>query len=261
MTLSHELTLSADPSVREPSVPESPVPEVSTSESTASESTASESPVPEVSTSESTASESTASESTASEPVNRYTETLRGYMQARQVNSFAQLSQQSGLSRSAVDRLRKGQVLQMEVYTLVKLSMFLQVDLDTLIRSFSPESTKQETGWSGSAGSSEETFHRSALQILEPWLLQWSAVAYAAQNNPQLTAAKLLPLLRPLEELLQAWGVTVMGRVGEVLPYNPIEHQVMESDAREGDAVRVRYSGYRYQTHLLHRAKVVRIEN
>ncbi len=106
----------------------------------------------------------------------------------------------------------------------------------------------------------QERFQRDSLQILEPWLLQWSAAAYAAQTNPQLTAVKLLPLLRPIETLLTQWGVTAIGVVGEELAFDPMQHQVMNSeDLVVGETVRVRFSGYDYRGQVLHRAKVVRV--
>lgn len=96
----------------------------------------------------------------------------------------------------------------------------------------------------------QEEFKRDALQILEPWLLQWSAAAYAAQNNPQLMAVKLLPLVRPIETLLIHWGVEPIGAVGEEVEYNPRLHQLLNSEAESvelGTIVRVRFAGYGYR--------------
>ncbi len=106
----------------------------------------------------------------------------------------------------------------------------------------------------------QERFQRETLQILEPWLLQWSAAAHAAQSNPQLTAIKLLPLLRPIETLLSQWGVMPIGSVGESLEFDPMRHQAMNGeDVAVGTIVRVRFSGYEYREQVLHRAKVVRV--
>ena len=182
-------------------------------------------------------------------------------MSDRGIPSFRALSQQSGVSRSAIDRLRRGQVLQMQVNTLLKLANFLKVDLETLIRSLSPPSSNSAIQpESQQSVMSEEIFQRSALHTLEPWLLQWSAAANAARRNPQLAAAKLLPLLHPIDILLTEWGVEILGRVGEELRYDPTLHQSMESGVplQVGDRIRVRFSGYRYRGNLLHRAKVSR---
>ena len=190
-----------------------------------------------------------------------FTSVLAQHMSDRGIPSFRALSQQSGVSRSAIDRLRRGQVLQMQVNTLLKLANFLKLDLEALIQSLSPPSSdsaiQPETR---PPVMSEETFQRSALHTLEPWLLQWSAAANAARRNPQLAAIKLLPLLHPIDILLTEWGVEILGRVGEELRYDPTLHQSMESGVplQVGDRIRVRFSGYRYRGNLLHRAKVSR---
>ena len=189
------------------------------------------------------------------------TPVLAQYMSDRGIPSFRALSQQSGVSRSAIDRLRRGQVLQMQVNTLLKLANFLKIDLEALVRSLSPPSSDPAVQLAVHPPvMSEETFQRSSLHTLEPWLLQWSAAANAAQRNPQLAAAKLLPLLRPIDILLTEWGVEILGRVGEELRYDPALHQSMESGMpiQTGDRIRVRFSGYRYKGNLLHRAKVSR---
>ena len=190
-----------------------------------------------------------------------FTSVLAQHMSDRGIPSFRALSQQSGVSRSAIDRLRRGQVLQMQVNTLLKLANFLKLDLEVLIRSLSPPSSDSAIQpESQPSVMSEETFQRSALHTLEPWLLQWSAAANAARRNPQLAAVKLLPLLHPIDILLTEWGVEILGRVGEELRYDPTLHQSMESGVplQVGDRVRVRFSGYRYRGNLLHRAKVSR---
>ena len=101
-----------------------------------------------------------------------------------------------------------------------------------------------------------EEFQQSSLQVLESWLLQWPTAAAAAKKKSQLPAVKLLPLLKPVENLLTQWGVEAIASVGEQIPYDPQWHQLMEGDAKPGDNVRVRYVGYKQGDKLLHRAKV-----
>ncbi len=100
---------------------------------------------------------------------------------------------------------------------------------------------------------------KSTVQALESLLIQWPTAAYAARKNPEAPAIKLLPLLRPLEQLLAAWGVVPIGEVGAEVAYNPQWHQVMPvagQDLKAGDRARVRYVGYRRDEQLLYRAKV-----
>lgn len=167
----------------------------------------------------------------------------------------------------------------MQVVQLHKLSQILHLSLSELVTTFSPLSLQPAT----SPGSQQEyqqeyqrlqaqlneqretlrqEFQRSTLQTLESWLLQFPTAAYAAQQNPQIPATRLLPLMRPIEQLLQEWGVESIGSVGDEVPFDPQQHQLMDGMANEGDLVRVRYVGYRQgekataQYRLLHRAKV-----
>ncbi len=67
-----------------------------------------------------------------------------------------------------------------------------------------------------------QEFQQSSLQLLESLLLQWPTAAQKAQENPQLAAVKILPLVqKPLEKLLQAWGVEAIAPVGAEIPYDP----------------------------------------
>lgn len=102
----------------------------------------------------------------------------------------------------------------------------------------------------------KQEFQQSSLEVLESWLLQWPTAAAAAQKNPQLSAVKLLALVKPVVELLKRWGVENIGSVGEKVPYDPQCHQLLEGNAITGDLVEVRYVGYRQDDRLLYRAKV-----
>jgi DNA-binding Xre family transcriptional regulator len=102
-----------------------------------------------------------------------------------------------------------------------------------------------------------QEFQQSSLQLLESLLLQWPTAAQKAQENPELAAVKILPLVqKPLEKLLQAWGVEAIAPVGAELPYNPQLHQLLEGTAQPGEIVKIRYTGYLQGDKLLYRAKV-----
>lgn len=203
-----------------------------------------------------------------------YTHSLQHLMQRVGISSFKGLARASGVSERQLLRLRRGEVGQMRVDVLLKLSQALQMPLTDLLSISSvgnavpmPESKqaiadlKQEyqrlqvqleqqrqTLW--------QEFQQSSLQVLESWLLQWPTAAYKAQENSQLPAVKLLPLLRPMEQLLQQWGVEAIAPVGAELPYDPQLHQLLEGTAQPGERVKVRYTGYHQGDKLLYRAKV-----
>jgi molecular chaperone GrpE (heat shock protein) len=71
-----------------------------------------------------------------------------------------------------------------------------------------------------------------------------------------LAAVKLLPLVRPIEQLLQKWEVEEIAPVGAEVAYDPQLHQLLEGTAQPGEKVKVRYTGYHQGDKLLYRAKV-----
>jgi len=101
-----------------------------------------------------------------------------------------------------------------------------------------------------------QEFQQSSLQVLESLLLQLPTAIHAAQQNPQVSAIKLLPLLRPIDGLLHHWGIEAIAIVGSEVPYDPQLHQLMDGTTDIGQPVRVRYIGYRQGEKLLYRAKV-----
>ncbi len=220
---------------------------------------------------------------------------LRELMRSVGFSSFKALSQAATVSEKQLLRLRRGETAQLRVETLVKLSQVLQVSVAELLAEFD-ESEGQRLVVSGqrSAISNQQSaqlktqtfsaqqelsdlrqeydrlrqqlvqqrhdlwqeFQHSSMQTLESLLLQLPTAMYAAQQNPQAPAVKLLPLLRPLERLLQEWGIEAIAAVGSEIPYDPQQHQLMTGTVQPGERVRVRYIGYRQGDRLLYRAKV-----
>jgi transcriptional regulator with XRE-family HTH domain len=213
---------------------------------------------------------------------NSASQALRRLMTGQDITSFKALSLRSQVSLGAIKRLQQGHILTMQVQTVAKIARVLEISVDGLVRSLTTESigipqpnasnseVQQEYDRLAQTLKHQETnlrevFQHEALQTLEPWLIQWSAAAHAAQTNPQLTASKLLPLLTPIDRLLVEWGVSAIGTIGEVCDYDSALHQGMNADCQLGDRVRVRFLGYRYQNsngnHVLHRAKVMRLDS
>ncbi|MEH1957430.1 nucleotide exchange factor GrpE [Nostoc sp.] len=209
-----------------------------------------------------------------------FTQKLQNLMQQVGISSFKGLSRAAGVSERQLLRLRQGKLEQMRVDVLLKLSPVLQMPLNELITTFSTvellqdktaptqellqEITDLRREYDRSQLQLEQQrevllqeLQQSSLQLLESLLLQWPTAAQKAQENPQLAAIKIVPLVqKPLEKLLQAWGVEAIAPVGAELPYNPQLHQLLEGTAKLGETVKVRYTGYLQGEKLLYRAKV-----
>nr|WP_322658759.1 nucleotide exchange factor GrpE [Dendronalium sp. ChiSLP03b]MDZ8204942.1 nucleotide exchange factor GrpE [Dendronalium sp. ChiSLP03b] len=209
-----------------------------------------------------------------------FSKKLQDLMQRVDISSFKALSRAATVSAHQILQLRRGKLEQMRVDVLLKLSSVLQVSLSELVATFSrvdlvkekavttqellQEIADLKTEYQRSQLQQEQQrelllqeFQQSSLQMLESLLLQWPTAAQKAQENPQLAAVKIVPLVqKPLERILQAWGIEAIAPVGAEIPYDPQLHQLMEGTAQPGEIVKVRYIGYLQGDKLLHRAKV-----
>jgi molecular chaperone GrpE (heat shock protein)/DNA-binding Xre family transcriptional regulator len=222
-----------------------------------------------------------------------YTPQLRSLMQRANLTSFRQLGQAAKVSSWQIEQLRRGKAAEMRLAVLHRLGQALHLSLQELLGQFSDldvadsspapllptaaveepidarsraletqfnqlqqEYQRLQTQLDQQRQALQQEFQQASLQILESWLLQFPTAAYAAQQNPQAPAVKLLPLMRPIEQLLRTWGIEPIATVGAELPYDPQHHQLMDGGAQPGDRVRVRYVGYRQSGKLLYRAKV-----
>lgn len=185
-----------------------------------------------------------------------------------------ELSRVSEVSRLQLIRLKKGLIKKMQLETLLKIALCLKISLDELCGSFVSESSVTSEAESKEIASLKQEYQRlqgqiekqkaeleqkfqyDSIQKLESWLLQWPVASAAAKNNPQLSASKIIPLVKPVEKLIEHWQVEAIGSVGEEMAYDPKYHQLMEGQANPGDLVKIRYSGYKHQDKLLYRAKV-----
>lgn len=203
------------------------------------------------------------------------TEILRQLMKLVGISSFQILSDRTGISRRAIDTLRKRNAATLRYADLAKLAEVLQIEVTEVIDKFISDSTNQESPSLAIAALREEyqrllqklehqkfelrsQFERETIQQLESLILQLPSAAYAAQQNPNMLAKNILPLLRPLDALLQKWGITAIGSVGKEVNFDSQKHQLMEGsdEIKEGDIAIVRYVGYMQGEKLLYRARV-----
>ena len=200
-----------------------------------------------------------------------YTDALRQIMRPSGIPSFRALAQAAGLSRWQIDQLRRGQVAQLRLAVALKLAQTLQVSLNDLlallgagpgqanpatVSQLRQEYQRLQVQLEQQRQSLQQEFQQSSLQALESWLTYYPAAAHRATQDPSLPAVKLLPLMRPVEALLQSWGIEMLAPVGTVLPYDPQQHLLIDGVASADSPVTVRNPGYRQGEKLLYRAKV-----
>jgi molecular chaperone GrpE (heat shock protein) len=211
---------------------------------------------------------------------------LADLMQQAGIADLDELSQISGLSSWQLARIQYGLLSKMSVENLIKLATALRLSPEKVLAQLCPDSgyspTDTEPNIDDRSAEIErlqleyqrlqqkfdqqretlvQEFQHQAITILESWLLQWPTAAAAAHQNPQFPAIKLLPLMKPLANLLQQWEIEAIAAVGESVSYNPQWHQLMDGTVEAGSTVIVRYVGYRQGKKLLYRAKVSQPEN
>lgn len=203
---------------------------------------------------------------------------LQQCMVAAGLTSLRSLSASSGVSRRQIRRLQAGEAHLLSVEHALQLARSLQLSLPELLQRFSPVVEKMQQNPEPSKEIVAEYerlrdelaqarsqhlrhFQAETLNILEPLLLQWPTAAYAAQQNPTAPATRLLPLLQPLEKLLQTWQIETIGTVGQTVSYNPQVHQWTDTTSPPDPttSVRVSHIGYQQDDKLLYRAKVRKV--
>jgi molecular chaperone GrpE (heat shock protein) len=218
-----------------------------------------------------------------------YTPQLRLLMQQAGIPSFAALAHQAGISTWQIDQLRRGKALELRTGAIARLSQTLNTSISHLIATFSDAPAvahavaRADASPASQAVQSEplaalqkeyerlqrqideqqaeavQSCQRAALWRLESLLEKLPTALHAIEKNPELPASRLVPLLRPLDQLLADWGVTAIAPVGSEAAYDPQKHQLLEASGatvQPGDRIRVRFAGYYWGDRLLFRAKV-----
>ena len=171
-------------------------------------------------------------------------------MQVANISSLKALSQAAGVSIWQVKQLTQGKAAEMRVQPLHQLSQALRVSIAELLSDFSdlpvsesptvsdpaitPEYQRLQAQIAEQAETLRQEFQQAVLRSLESWLIQFPTLIYAAQQNPQFPAKNFLPFIRPLEQLLQDWGIEAIAAVGAEVDYDPQIHQLMEGTAQSG---------------------------
>jgi transcriptional regulator with XRE-family HTH domain len=199
------------------------------------------------------------------------TSQLRELMQKVGINSFKELARSTGISAHTINKLRSGNIDSIRWESIVKISHTFQISIDQFTSIFgdcdlrssdrSVETLQQEyqqlqQQFQQQRQILQSEFQFQSLQTLESFLTYFPTAKQAAINNPDFPASKLFPLIGSIDRLIQSWGVTVIGAVGEKVNYDPRWHHLVEGTANLDQLVTVRYVGYRQSERLIFRAKV-----
>ncbi len=200
---------------------------------------------------------------------------LKQWMTAKGIKDYLQLSRESKVSELQFYRLEHGLIDRIPLGILKKIAFTLDISPYTLITDLTSDSSITQTDekqedlkaeYQRLLAENEELkqnlileYQRDAIAILESLLLQLPTFIHAINQNPEIPAKQLLPLMQPLEDLLAVWEIETIGKVGEIVDYNSQLHELIDdvaSDTNDIEKVKIRYVGYRQGDNLLYRAKV-----
>jgi DNA-binding Xre family transcriptional regulator len=190
---------------------------------------------------------------------------LRHLMKLVDIKSFKELKNQAAVGEGAITKLRQTRADLVSYRDLMQLANVLGVTVADLISKFSQVHLHDTPPVLKAVKAQERSqdrgiFEQEVLTKLESLLLQLPTAAYAITNNPNFPARNLLPLLKPLDNLLNDWDIQAIASVGTVVSFDPRWHQDMDGENLSlGDRVLVRYTGYRRGDRLLYRARVSKI--
>ena len=214
----------------------------------------------------------------------RQSQLLQQLMQQAGISSVRELSKIADVPELQLIKLQYGLLPKLPLELTIRVAEALKVPVSQLIETFTSSSINSVSQPQGNDSaialaslqqeyqrlqkqleqqkdSLTQDFQQESLQMLESWFLQWPTAIAIIQKNPQLPAERILPLVKPVEQLLQKWGLEAIADVGEEVAYNPQQHQLIKGNAEIGDMVKVRYVGYKKGDKLLYRAKVGQIED
>ena len=204
---------------------------------------------------------------------------LKKLMQKVGINSFKQLYRSTGTSADAIGKLRAGNLNTLRWQTLVKISDTLEISVKELIDTFGEQLSSGKTQPKSESNNKalatlqheyqhlqhqfqqqreilQAEFQYQSLQTLESFLTYFPTAKYAAAQNPDFPASKILPLMQSIDRLIEQWDVSIIGTVGSRVEYDPRWHQLIAGIATPEELVTVRYVGYRQDDKLIFRAKV-----
>jgi molecular chaperone GrpE (heat shock protein) len=196
------------------------------------------------------------------------------------ISNLEELSRVANVSELQIRRLQYGLIGKMSVETIIKLAAALQLSVEQLLAQFTKLNTSSASNTTQDESSQpwqqeyqqlqqemtrqtemlQSQFQQASIQTIESWLIQWPTAVTAIEKNPELPAARLIPLVQPVKQLVEQWGLKTIATVGDELPFDPQWHELMTGSVEPGTQVKVRYVGYQQEDKILYKAKVSPVE-
>lgn len=135
---------------------------------------------------------------------------------------------------------RKVKNLENQIETLAKKCQTLNEEIETL-------PTQLIKDW-----------QKKSFELLQTLLANYPTAKVMVKLKPDFPAKNLIPLLAPLDKILNQWEIESIGKPWEKVSYNPLIHYTDEEDLTPNEKVYIRFVGYSQKGKILLPAKVNR---
>jgi molecular chaperone GrpE (heat shock protein) len=214
----------------------------------------------------------------------KYDALLGNRMKQLGLMHWKQLAQKAGISTLRLRQIRSGSVANIPWGELRQLAQALNWSMTELEQQLGleplaiPSETVPVVGQANSELEAElrqqcqrlreelekqksqqwESFCQSTFEELQSLLTNYPTAVEMARIKPDLPAKNLTALFATLDNLLENWGYEPIGQPWESVAYNPQFHQGDSEEIQPGEAVYIRFVGYRQGDRILSPAKVSR---
>ncbi|MBE9222488.1 helix-turn-helix domain-containing protein [Cyanobacterium stanieri LEGE 03274] len=172
-------------------------------------------------------------------------------------DSYLDFSRRTGIAELILHRIDCGLMDQIPLKHIKALARALDLSLGDFLQRIEGQISDIPEG----QGEVMEKVQRQVIETLESLLLQLPTMVKVVDKKPDLPAMRLIPLLKPLYNLLSGWDIRAIAPVGAIVDYNPQEHELMTETSNKVEKVEIRYVGYRQKDKLLYRARVSPVDD
>jgi molecular chaperone GrpE (heat shock protein) len=115
----------------------------------------------------------------------------------------------------------------------------------------------EQTATAGSESTMLDVYSR-----LQSVIVQLPTLRSSVAEGAPVSAADVLGVVAPLEEMFRDFGFEMIGEANQELAFDPRYHHLAgdQTAPHAGERVRVTYVGYRFEGRVLCRAEVTRVE-
>ncbi|MBW4441193.1 MAG: molecular chaperone GrpE [Plectolyngbya sp. WJT66-NPBG17] len=164
--------------------------------------------------------------------------------------------------RSEIDALKQTQTnLEQKLESAIadwQTSQREKAALEIQIEEFKQQCARLRSQLETQSTQTQQDSEIKAFEQIQSLLTQYPSVRRMTETKPDLPARNLIGMFTALDNLIKFWDYQAIGKPWEQVEFDPQLHQGDVADLAPGEAVFVRFIGYRNDDRILIPAKVSR---